>query len=132
MNIDDRVFQLFQFQFAFFDTPIPIIIYITIYISTSYILYKRLLYLQFINWNWNNWNSRSNWNTQVFFTFLPFLYQVFECPHQFVEHTECVTVDAEVPANLHRTEVRTERTVVPTGDRDVLTREHVRIALLDL
>ena len=40
MNIDDRVFQLFQFQFAFFDTPILSIIYITIYISISYILYK--------------------------------------------------------------------------------------------
>ena len=60
---NDRVFQLFQFQFAFFDTQILLILYITIYISISYIIYKKRLHPQFINWNWNNWNSWNNRNT---------------------------------------------------------------------
>ncbi len=30
-----------------------------------------------------------------------FLYKVFECPHQFVEHPEGIAIYAEVLANLH-------------------------------
>ena len=33
--------------------------------SISYIIYKEGLYPRFSNWNWNNWNYRNNWNTQV-------------------------------------------------------------------
>ena len=60
----DLIFQLFQFQLAFFDTPNSMIIYINIYISISYIIYKEEFCLRFINWNWNNWNSRNNWYIQ--------------------------------------------------------------------
>ena len=28
-------------------------------------MYKGRFSPQIINWNWNNWNSRSNWNTQA-------------------------------------------------------------------
>ena len=58
------IFQLFQFQFLFRTIHIPLILYITIYISISYIIYKEHLYAHFSNWNWNNWN----WNATLIFT----------------------------------------------------------------
>ena len=46
--------------------------------------------------NWNNWN---NWNALITIHY-SLLYKVFECAHQFVEHTECIAVDAEVLVDL--------------------------------
>ena len=51
-----------------------------------------------------------------FFTFLPFLYQALECPEQFAAHADGVTLDAEIPVDLHRLEVRTKRAIVAAGD----------------
>ena len=42
---------------------------------------------------------------------------------------EGIGLDAEVLVNLHRLEVRSERAVVLTGDRDVLAVEESRVAL---
>ena len=66
----------------------------------------------------------------LLFTFhFSLLYQALECPEQFVEHTECIAVGAEVLADLQVLEVRAERAVVLTGDRDVLAVEESRVAL---
>ena len=56
------------------------------------------------------------------------LYQVFECPHQFVEHPEGVAVDAEILVDLQGSEVQSEAAVVAARDRDVLASEDVGIA----
>ena len=63
------------------------------------------------------------------FTFLPFLYQALECPEQFVAHADGVTLDAEIPIHLYRTEIQAQRAIVAAGDRDVLAAEHVGVAL---
>ena len=64
-----------------------------------------------------------------FFTLLPFLYQALEGPEQFIAHADGVTLDAEIPIHLYRTEIQAQRAISLTGDGDVPTLEHVRIAL---
>ncbi len=47
-----------------------------------------------------------------FFTFLPFLYQALECPEQFVAHADGITLDAEIPVHLYRTEIQAQHALI--------------------
>ena len=50
-------------------------------------------------------------------------YQAQKCFEEFEVDLEGIAISAEVLADLHRLEVRAQRAVVLTGDRDVLAVE---------
>ena len=50
-------------------------------------------------------------------------YQAQECFEEFEVDLEGIAIGAEVLVDLHRLEVRAQRAVVLTGDRDVLAVE---------
>ena len=61
-----------------------------------------------------------------------FLYQVLQCPHQFVCHVGGILGNAEPRARVYRSEVRVVGAVVAAGDCDVLALVDVRVALHSL
>ena len=78
--------------------------YITIYISISYIIYKEELSSQFSNWNWNNGTLRSrNLNSKLL------LYQAILCPEQFVGHARGKLLYSEAQAHPDGAEVGAQR-----------------------
>ena len=62
-------------------------------------------------------------------SFLPFLYQALQRPHQFVAHAAGIAVYAEAWSYVYRAEVRTVGAVAAPGDGDILTLEDARVAL---
>ena len=58
-----------------------------------------------------------------------FLYEALECLTKFTIYAEGVAHNAKVIPQLQFLEVQTRAAVIPAGDRDVPSFEHVRIAL---
>ena len=117
------MFQFQLFQFVFFAVPLHLILYITIYILVSYKDYKRGVCPS--NFNWNNWN----WNRLAVITLL--FYKALQSLAQFTVHLEGVVVNTQFSAKLwHLFQVRAIRAIILTSDCDVLSVEHMGIALL--
>ena len=57
------------------------------------------------------------------------LYQALQCFMKFQVNSEGITLQTEMTARRHRFEIRSEATVLLTGDRDELAVEHARITL---
>ena len=57
------------------------------------------------------------------------LYQAQECFEQFEVDLEGIAIGAEVLVDFHRLEVRAQRAIVLSGDRDVVAVEESRVAL---
>ena len=103
-------------------------LYITIYISISYIVYIRVSVPHFLIGTIGTGTLRPSF-TFYFFTFLPFLYKVFEYVAQLIGHLEGIAVDAEILVGLQGLEVQAQHAVFPTGNRDQLTIVDAGIAL---
>ena len=61
-------------------------------------------------------------------SYLFFLYQALQRPHQFRSHTGGIALHAETGIHLHRLEVRSEAAVVLTRYSNVLAYVDVRVA----
>ena len=62
-------------------------------------------------------------------SYLAFLYKAIERLAQLVAHSDGIAVDREVLVDPQRLEVGAQAAVIPTGYRDVLAVEDLRIAL---
>ena len=113
---------------CFFDTPILLIIYITTYISISYIIYKESLYAHFSNWNWNNWNL----NTFVRWLLPSYRLFLYKTRHdeKFLGSLTAEVLKREVLAVTRAVERRVQRTVIGTAHINVLPHINVRVTLL--
>ena len=129
MIIDWLVITITVITVLFLRGQIPFLLYITIYISISYVIYKENLHAHLSNWNWNNWNRLSRLLTFDYSLFT-ILYQALERPEQFVGYTAGILRDAEILVDLHGLEVRAVGAVVVARDRDVLSVVDLRIVLL--
>jgi len=95
-----------------------LIIYITTYISYSYIDYKGGCIPHFLI-------VTTVTVTQASYSLF---YQAFQSLANLTVHLEGVVVNTKVLANLrHRLEVRPQRAVVPAGNGDVLAVEDARV-----
>ena len=84
---------------SFFWYPRILHLYITIYISISYTIFRKGYILKLYNWNWKTgrfWLLCS----------LTFLYQAIECPEEFVAYGHSVAHHVEALSCLYRLEVR--------------------------
>ena len=101
-------------------------IYNYLYISKLYITSTRFRGSEKPNCNNCNCNRLGHF---YLFTFLPFPYQAFERPEQFVGHAGGIASDVETGNHIHGSEVRAVRAVVAPGDGDVLSPKDLRVAL---
>ena len=63
------------------------------------------------------------------FSFLLIPYQALQCFMKFAIDSEGIALDAEIAVDGQRFEVRAQRSVGTSCNRDVLTAEHLRVAL---
>ena len=84
---------------SFFWYPRILYLYINIYISISYKIFRKGYILKLYNWNWKTgrfWLLCS----------LTFLYQAIKCPEEFVAHGHRIAHHVETLSCLYRLEVR--------------------------
>ena len=135
---------------CFFIVLIPLIIYITTYISISYIILRKELLFHFLIGRTGSGRFLNvQHNTHLFdlhrarFLFViaqtrmssaitqsrPSSMRPSERLAQFVTYSEGIVVDREAGLHLQALEVQVQRAVVAAGDNDEIAVEHLRIAL---
>ena len=88
---------------SFFWYPRILYLYITIYISISYTIFRKGYILKLYNWNWKTgrfWLLCS----------LTFLYQAFKCPEKFIAHGHRIE---------HHVEASQSPTIPPIGEVEI-------------
>ena len=107
MIIDWLVITITVITVLFLRGQIPFLLYITIYISISYVLLRGVYVPQILI---------GTIGTGTLWPFLPSPYQALQSPQQFIGHVAGIACDAEIGIDLHRLEVRVIGTVIPTSD----------------